>query len=121
VELKGNGELTAKKSETGRTSYLGISFKERSEAFDFVSALKEWDEKREKSSSVEEDSLQSLEFKDLSLKGEKITLKIKSRVCEKDEAETATSTTIAKVSEGNSSTLAPPPSSGRRRGVKKEE
>ena len=118
-------------SNTGKRAYLGISFKERTEAFDFLAGLQEWDERRVKltaRSDVEDDAVDKsvdcltspTPMRDLSLKqGEKIVLKIK-RAGQDDEPNKPPEQPSTALSPGGlapppSSLLAPPPSGGTRR------
>ena len=112
---------------------MGVSFKERTEAFDFVSALQEWDDKRERigTHSSEDDRVKSstdneiiVPFQDLSLKeGSKIKLNLKiaaGRADDDDETTEKNTKSVAFVNIGGTG-LAPPPSGARRqRGQRKD-
>ena len=107
---------------------MGISFKERTEAFDFLSALQEWDDKKEygdvsattEPTLLKPDDTLTTAFQDLSLKdGQKITLKLNLKPADSSNADG----TKQEASSVQDTSLAPPPSSGprRQRGQRKVE
>lgn len=108
---------------------MGISFKERTEAFDFNVALTEWDTKRLRSEirkEVTADDVPIPKFQDLSLKqGEKLHLKLKpvnnsSDLNTEEEKKVKVSVNIIS-SKSENHALAPPPSSGKRRIIEREK
>ena len=112
---------------------MGVSFKERTEAFDFLAALQEWDDKKDQSlepaTGVDVTGENgnahevTIPMRDLSLKtGEKILLKIGRPIQpgEVDSFEKEESKHVIGMNELTNDTtattgLAPPPSSGVRR------